>query len=152
METVTKRLYEGMFLVDSGLAAQDWQKVIDEVQRMMKRAGADVVSLKKWDERRMTYDIQGTSRGTYILVYFNCDPEKVKGIERDVQLSEIMMRTLILRTEKMTKEDIEKPTPAEIGPTEQDTADVEEAADEVVGDDETENEAVKDNEDDEETA
>lgn len=113
METVTKRLYEGMFLVDSGLAAQDWQKVIDEIQRMMKRADAEVVSLKKWDDRRMTYDIQGKSRGTYILVYFNCDSDKVRGIERDVQLSEMIMRVLILRTDRMTPEDIEKATPAE---------------------------------------
>jgi len=113
LETATKRLYEGMFLVDSGLAAQDWQKVIDEIERMMKRASADIVSLKKWDDRRMTYDIQGKSRGTYILVYFNCDPEKVKGIERDVQLSEQMMRVLILRTDRMTQEDFEKATPAE---------------------------------------
>ena len=118
METVTKRLYEGMFLVDSALAAQDWQAVVDEIQRMMTRAGAEVVSLKKWDERRMTYDIQGKSRGTYILVYFNCDPEKVKGVERDVQLSELMMRVMILRTDKMSKTDIEKPTPAETAPAE----------------------------------
>ena len=96
METATKRLYEGMFLVDSGLAAQEWQKVIDEIDRMMKRADAEVVSLKKWDDRRMTYDVQGKSRGTYILVYFNCDTEKVKGVERDVQLSELVMRVLIL--------------------------------------------------------
>ena len=118
METIVKRLYEGMFLVDSGLAAQDWQVVIDEIQRMMTRADADVVSLKKWDERRMTYDIRGKSRGTYILVYFNCDPEKVKGIERDVQLSELLMRVMILRTDKMSPTDIEKATPAENAPVE----------------------------------
>ena len=114
METVTKRLYEGMFLVDSNLAAQDWQKVIDEIQRIVKRADAEVVSLKKWDDRRLTYDIQGKSRGTYILVYFNCDTDKVKGIERDVQLSELIMRVLVLRTDKMAPEDLEKATPAEM--------------------------------------
>lgn len=135
METVTKRLYEGMFLVDSGLAAADWQKVIDEIQRIMKRADAEVVSLKKWDERRMTYDIQGKSRGTYILVYFNCDTEKVKGVERDVQLSEMVMRVLVLRTDKMSTEDIEKPTPAEIGPAETRDADADEAVDDDTADD-----------------
>jgi small subunit ribosomal protein S6 len=119
LETVTKRLYEGMFLVESNLAAQDWQKVIDEIQRIVKRADAEVVSLKKWDDRRLTYDIRGKSRGTYILVYFNCDTDKVKGIERDVQLSELIMRVLVLRTDKMTPEDIEKATPAETVVTEQ---------------------------------
>jgi small subunit ribosomal protein S6 len=102
-----------MFLVDSALAAQDWQKILNELQRILDRAEAEVVSQKKWDERRLCYDIQGKSRGTYILIYFNCDTEKVKGIERDVQLSELIIRTLILRTDRMSTEDMEKPTPLE---------------------------------------
>lgn len=105
-----------MFLVDSALAAQDWQKILDEVQRVLDRAGAEVVSLKKWDERRLCYDIQGKSRGTYILVYFNCDTEKVKGVERDVQLSELITRVLILRTDRMSQDDIDRPTPLEASP------------------------------------
>ncbi|MHC4524086.1 MAG: 30S ribosomal protein S6 [Planctomycetota bacterium] len=116
METAVKRMYEGMFLVDSALAAQDWQKILDEVQRILDRAEADVVSLKKWDERRLCYDVQGKSRGTYILVYFNCDTDKVKGIERDVQLSELITRVLVLRTDRMSKQDLERPTPLEAVP------------------------------------
>ena len=122
METAVKRLYEGMFLVDSALAAQDWQGILDEVQRILDRAGAEVVSLKKWDERRLCYDIERKSRGTYILAYFNCDTDKVNGIERDVQLSERMMRALVLRTDGMTQKDMEKPTPIEIQPA-QDVSD-----------------------------
>lgn len=113
METAVKRLYEGMFLVDSALAAQDWQVILDEVQRVLDRAEAEVVSLKKWDERRLCYDIQKKSRGTYILVYFNCETDKIGGIERDVQLSELLTRVLVLRTDKMTPADLEKLTPLE---------------------------------------
>ncbi|MHC5087344.1 MAG: 30S ribosomal protein S6, partial [Planctomycetota bacterium] len=105
METAVKRLYEGMFLVDTALAAQDWQVILDEVQRIMDRAEAEVVSLKKWDERRLCYDIQKKSRGTYILVYFNCETGKIGGIERDVQLSELITRVLVLRTDRMSPED-----------------------------------------------
>lgn len=113
METAVKRLYEGMFLVDSALAAQDWQVILDEVQRVLDRAEAEVVSLKKWDERRLCYDIQKKSRGTYILAYFNCETSKIGGIERDVQLSELIARVLVLRTDRMTPDDLEKLTPLE---------------------------------------
>lgn len=113
METALKRLYEGMFLVDSALAAQDWQVIIDEVQRIMDRAEAEVVSLKKWDERRLCYEVQKKSRGTYILAYFNCETSKIGGIERDVQLSELITRVLVLRTDRMTPGDLEKLTPLE---------------------------------------
>ena len=113
METALKRLYEGMFLVDSALAAQDWQVILDEVQRVLDRAEAEVVSLKKWDERRLCYDIQKKSRGTYILAYFNCETSKIGGIERDVQLSELIARVLVLRTDRMTPGDLEQLTPLE---------------------------------------
>jgi len=119
-----------MFLVDSALAAQDWQKVLDEVQRILGRAGAEVVSLKKWDERRLCYDIDGNSRGTYILVYFNCDTSKVRGIERDVQLSEMLARVLILRTDRMSEADMGQPTPLETQAAEEAAA-VEAAAETV---------------------
>lgn len=112
METVL-RLYEGMFLVDSGAATVDWQSVLDEIQRVLDRAGAEVVSLKKWDDRRMAYEINRKSRGTYILTYFNCDTSKLSGIERDVQLSELLVRVLILRTDRMNEQDLAKLTPME---------------------------------------
>lgn len=128
METVTKRLYEAMFLVDSATAAADWQKVTDDIQRVLDRAGADVVSMKKWDDRRMAYEINRKARGTYILTYFNCETDKIGGIERDVQLSELLIRVLILRTDQMTENDLEKATPLENAEKQQQEA--EEAAQE----------------------
>jgi len=113
LETAVKRLYEGMFLVDSALAAQDWQKILDEIKRIMDRAEAEVVSQKKWDERRLCYEVNKKNRGTYILTYFNCETSRIGGIERDVQLSELITRVLVLRTDKMTPGDLEKLTPLE---------------------------------------
>ena len=111
METATKRLYEGLFLVDSAKAAADWEGTIAAIEKTFSRSEAEVVTLEKWDERRLAYEIKGKSRGTYILAYFNCDPLKIAAIERDVQLSEEILRVMILKTDKMSKEDIEKETP-----------------------------------------
>jgi len=110
--TVAKKLYEGMFLVDSALAASDWDGIMGLIRRLLEKNEAEIVSVKKWDERRLAYNIQGKSRGTYILSYFRCDGDKLAGIERDVQLSEKIMRVLILKAEKITAEDIDKETPA----------------------------------------
>ena len=111
MSTAVKRLYEGLFLVDSNEAASDWQGVIGAIEKVLSRADADVISLKKWDERKLAYDVKKRERGTYILAYFNSDPLRITSIERDVQLSENITRVLVLRTDKMSKEDIEKDSP-----------------------------------------
>lgn len=112
METVTKRLYEALFLVDSGEAAADWEGINEHIKKILDRGDAEIVSMRKWDDRPLAYEINGKRRGTYILVYFNCLPEKITPMERDAQLSERISRVLILRGDHITQEDMDKETPA----------------------------------------
>jgi small subunit ribosomal protein S6 len=107
-----KKLYEAMFLVDSGDAGSDWDGILAAIKKILKKAKAEVVSMRKWDDRRLAYEIKGKGRGTYILCYFRSDGQKNPDIEKGVQLSERIMRVLILSVDWMTTEDIEKDTPA----------------------------------------
>jgi small subunit ribosomal protein S6 len=102
-----KRLYEGMFLVDSALATADWEGTLAFVENILKRADAEIVAIRKWGERKLAYDIEHKSRGTYILAYFKAEGPRIAGIEKDVLLSEKVMRCLILGTEKRPPEMIE---------------------------------------------
>jgi len=114
LETTVTKLYEGLFLVDSADAAADWAGTIGAIEKILGRADADVVSLKKWDERKLAYDMKGRGRGTYLLAYFKCGPDKITSIERDVQLSEQIIRVMILTTDRMSEDDIGKDTPASV--------------------------------------
>jgi small subunit ribosomal protein S6 len=107
LKAVVKRLYEAMFLVDS-VAQADWDKTNTAIKKILEKAGAEIVSIKKWDERRLAYEINGKNRGTYILCYFHADGQKIRQIERDSRLSELILRVLILGTEGRSKEDIER--------------------------------------------
>jgi small subunit ribosomal protein S6 len=108
---VNKKLYEAMFLVDSAEASADWDGVNSAIKKILERAGAEIISMRKWDELRLAYEIDGKARGTYILCYFRAEGEKLRDVERDVQLSERIMRVLILCAEHLTQEDVEKDTP-----------------------------------------
>jgi len=112
LETAVKSLYEGMFLVDTAVATADWEGICGVVENILKRAEAEIVSLRKWDERRLAYEIKGVSRGTYILSYFRLAGSRVRDIEREVQLSPKILRVLVLNAEKLTQENVEKDTPA----------------------------------------
>jgi len=96
-----------MFLVDSALATADWEGTLAFVENILKRADAEVVAIRKWGERKLAYDIQHKSRGTYILAYFKAEGGRIAGIEKDVQLSEKIMRVLVLGTEKRSPAMIE---------------------------------------------
>jgi small subunit ribosomal protein S6 len=106
LETAVKRLYEAMFLVDSAQAS-DWDAVESTIKTILKKAKAEIVSIGNWSERKLAYEINSKSRGTYILCYFRADGEKITNIEKAVRLSEQIMRVLILSAENREKEALE---------------------------------------------
>jgi len=112
LETAVKKLYEGMFLIDSAEAARDWDGVMEFITKILTKVEAEIVSIRRWDERPLAYPIKRCIRGTYILAYFRVDGQKISDIERDVQLSERVTRVLILRADHLTEEDIARETPA----------------------------------------
>ena len=101
-----------MFLVDSANAGSDWDGVIAAITKTLERAEVDIVSITKWDDRRLAYEIKRMARGTYILCYFRSDGQKNQEIETAVQLSEKITRVLILCVDWMTDEEIQQDTPA----------------------------------------
>ena len=132
------RLYEGLFLIDSALAAADWEGVNATITAVLKKFGAEIVSMKKWDETRLAYEIRGKSRGTYILCYFRAEGASIREIERSIQLSGQIMRVLILNAEHMSAEDIEKGMPdtetkdiSETAESQEVPEDIKEASDDV---------------------
>jgi small subunit ribosomal protein S6 len=104
------KLYEAMFLVDSAEATADWDGIIATIKNILDKASAEIVSIKKWDERKLAYEISGKGKGTYILCYFKAGGSKLQGIEKDIQLSERIMRALILCAENRPTEYVKKGT------------------------------------------
>ncbi|MCE5328199.1 MAG: 30S ribosomal protein S6 [Planctomycetaceae bacterium] len=103
------KTYEAMFLVDSG---KDFQTASAPINTILARSEAEVLSMKPWDDRRLAFEIKGRKRGLYILTYFKVDPLKVTEIEHDCQLSEEILRALILTGDDLTPEQINAETPA----------------------------------------
>ncbi len=89
------KLYEGMFVIDGGLAERDYAGVQSEIENLIKRHGGSVVDLRKWDERRFAYEINRVRRGTYLLVHFEAPPLAMEAMRRDLNLSEKILRQLI---------------------------------------------------------
>lgn len=114
METTMAKLYEGMFLVDPALAASDWDGVKESIKSILEKFGAEIVSMKKWDERRLAYPVKGKTRGTYILVFFRVEGPQIADIERSVRLNDNITRVLILAVENPDEGYIHKQVPAEM--------------------------------------
>ncbi len=98
-------VYEAMFLA-SQTAAASFGDLIDHINSLFERANAEVIAMKKWDERRLAYEIDKQKRGVYILAYFKCPTDMVPHLERDVVISDKLLRVLVTSADHLTDEEI----------------------------------------------
>jgi small subunit ribosomal protein S6 len=86
-EQATQQLnqYEAMFLVAPSGAAEP-QAAIDLCRGIIERHGGQIIVIKRWDERKLAFEIKKQKRGTYVIAYFRAPGTAVAPIERDVNL------------------------------------------------------------------
>lgn len=102
--------YEAMFLLGP-TGQQEPEQALALPRGIIERHGGQIMVIKKWDERKLAYEIGGQKRGTYILAYFTAAGSAVVGIERDVQLSEEVLRVMITRADHLNKDEMEAVVP-----------------------------------------
>lgn len=104
---ISKRIYnyEAMFLLSQGVAA-DLSSAVDHIKEIIARGHGEIIAMKKWDERRLAYEVKGQKRGYYVLCYFKAPGSELGHIERDCNLSEKILRALILRCDHLTVEEM----------------------------------------------
>ncbi len=100
-------LYEGMFLLDNQTVRADWKTAKNAVLDIAKKHGAEVVTARRWDERKLAYVIRGHKRGTYLLTYIKAPPQNVAVIRRDIELDERVLRYMLLSTESVPDSELE---------------------------------------------
>jgi small subunit ribosomal protein S6 len=96
--------YEFMFILDPTLDDAASLAVVERVEGIVKGQGGEIVSLKPWERRRLAYPIAGHHEGLYILCYFDAPPASISGIESRVRLAEGVLRFIVLRTDRETRE------------------------------------------------
>jgi len=101
-----KAYYEGMFLFGQAATA-DLGQVVEHIKEVLGRGDAEIVAMKKWDERRLAYEIKKHKRGLYILAYFKVAADALPKIERSCNLSEMIVRFMIIRADHLTLEEMQ---------------------------------------------
>ena len=90
------KAYEGLFLLNSHKANRDWDQAFAHVTNILAKHGAELVRHEKWGERKLAYTVGRERRGIYLLIYFRASGDAVTGIYRDVEISDVVLRAMIL--------------------------------------------------------
>lgn len=95
------RLYEAMFIIDAAKGGSGFPAVIQHISGLLQRYGATVERIEKWAESRLVYKIRQVERGIYVLVYFRAEPGRIGEMRNAINLSEDILRVLILKADRM---------------------------------------------------
>jgi small subunit ribosomal protein S6 len=107
MAEVRINLYEGMFLLNQQAVSTDFASAIEHIRDILNRAEAEILILSRWDERKLAYEIKNQKRGLFILAYFKARASQIANIDRDCNLSEQVLRSLIIRADYMGEAELE---------------------------------------------
>jgi small subunit ribosomal protein S6 len=116
--SVTLNQYEGMFLLP-GPAGTDVEAAIKMVRGIIEKHEGKVLVIKKWDERKLAYELHNQKRGLYILAYFHAPGVSLAAVERDVELSDQILRVLVTKADDLNPEEMAAVEPQPIIPREE---------------------------------
>lgn len=108
MTTTAERVanYECMFLL-SQAAAADLSGALEHIDQLLSRAGAEAIAMQKWDDRRLAFEIDKQRRGVFLLYYFSVPTSGIAQLDRDVNISEIIMRHMVIRADHLTMDQMQ---------------------------------------------
>jgi small subunit ribosomal protein S6 len=107
------RQYEAMFLLGQNAAA-DQTNAINLCRSIIERHQGQIMVIKRWDERKLAYELKGQKRGTYVIAYFKAPTSQIAAMERDVKLSEEVLRVLITDADHLNQQEMEAVEPQPI--------------------------------------
>ena len=97
-------LYEGMFVLDPADVAHDWEGLKRHVTDLITRCGGEVLHAERWPDRKLAYEIKGRRKGTHFLTYFHAAGDGIAQLRRECQLSERILRVLVLKNDHAAAE------------------------------------------------
>jgi small subunit ribosomal protein S6 len=96
-------VYECMFILDTNKVAGDQAGAAKQLQTLLERNNAEVLASRPWSEQKLAYPIKAHNinhkKGLYFLTYFRTEGKNVASIERDLQLNETVVRSMIIKVD-----------------------------------------------------
>lgn len=92
--------YELMVILNPEVEDRTVQPTLDKFLGVVTGNGGKIDNVDIWGRRRLAYEIQKKSEGVYAVVNFTAEPATTVELERQLRLSESVMRTKVLRADE----------------------------------------------------
>lgn len=89
--------YQLLYIIDNGIGDEEKQTVIDKFSALIEQLGGTVDAIDKWGTRKYAYPINYKKEGYYVLVKFTADVNAPAEIDRQMRISDQIVRQMITR-------------------------------------------------------
>jgi small subunit ribosomal protein S6 len=93
------RNYEFTFIVHPDVEDEGMTAVVEKVGQFITDGGGQVTNVDHWGRRRLAYPIQRQKEGYYVLMHVQLDTQSIGELERNLKLTEEVIRYLLVRIE-----------------------------------------------------
>lgn len=92
--------YELMVILDPETDERTVAPSLEAFLEVITKDGGTIANLDIWGKRRLAYEIKKKSEGIYAVVNFTASPDATAELDRQLRLSEAVMRTKVLRQDE----------------------------------------------------
>jgi len=92
--------YEVMYIIDATVEEEARKALIERFNTLITENGATISDIDEWGKRRLAYPINYKNEGYYVLMHIEAAPEFPRELERNLQISDSVMRYLVTRIEE----------------------------------------------------
>ena len=93
------RDYELIFIISPEVEEDKMGAAIDNVTQFITGKGGTISEVEQWGKRKLAFSIKRFTEGNYVLARFKMKPELTKELEADLQISEEVLRHLLVKLE-----------------------------------------------------
>jgi len=92
--------YELMVILDPAIDERTVAPSLDKFLNVIRNGGGTVDNVDIWGRRRLAYEINKKTEGIYAIVNMNANSADVIELDRQLKISEAVMRTKVLRADE----------------------------------------------------
>ena len=96
--------YEVVFIIRRDVSTQQAEAVANKLADVATSKGGKVIKSEQWGLRTLAYRIKKHRKGYYVMLGLSGTGDMVAEIERQVTISDDIIRHLVVSVDEMTKE------------------------------------------------
>ena len=91
------RNYEMVVIISPEIADEALDTKVDSISQSITEKGGIISEVERWGKRKLAYPIGRFMEGNYVLTRFKFKPSSSKELEANLQISEEILRHLLIR-------------------------------------------------------